>query len=142
MKFSSLVKNNNIFTNKLFTKVKNINENINDQKEENTKVYSKELHKDLLCTFLQCELSIPSIIINFKKEEELNFKKMEDLADYKERRNKKINFIVFPPLISNRVFSKKGNNKYLHILMIRKKTFNLENINLVALVEEYKKFNR
>ena len=46
-----------MITNKLFTKVKNINENINDQKEENTKVYSKELHKDLLCTFLQCELS-------------------------------------------------------------------------------------
>jgi len=57
MEFSSLVKNNNMITNKLFTKVKNINENINDQKEENTKVYSKELYKDLLYIFLQCELS-------------------------------------------------------------------------------------
>jgi len=46
-----------MITNKLFTKVKNINENINDQKEENTKVYSKELYKDLLYIFLQCELS-------------------------------------------------------------------------------------
>jgi len=39
MEFSSLVKSNNIITNKLFTKIKNINENINEQKEENTKVY-------------------------------------------------------------------------------------------------------
>ena len=75
MEFSSLVKSNNIITNKLFTKIKNINENINEQKEENTKVYFKELYKDLLSLFLQCELSIPSIIINFKKEEEFNFTK-------------------------------------------------------------------
>jgi hypothetical protein len=81
IEFSSLVKNNNQFMKNSFeefVKNTNINEYLNEQKEENSKNYLKKLYKDLLILFLQCELSFPSITINFKKGEEFNFNKMED----------------------------------------------------------------
>ena len=144
MEFSSWVKNNNqLMVNSLedFIKNTNINEYINEQKEENTKNYLKKLYKDLLLLFFQCELSFPSITINFKEEEEFNFKKMEDLADNKGKRKRKINFVVFPSLISNGEFLQKGKQYvFTYFDDEKNKTFYFENINLEPLIEENKKF--
>ena len=144
MEFSSWVKNNNqLMVNSLedFIKNTNINEYINEQKEEYTKNYLKKLYKDLLLLFFQCELSFPSISINFKEEEEFNFKKMGDLADNKGKRKRKINFVVFPSLISNGEFLQKGKQYvFTYFNDEKKKTFYFENINLEPLIEENKKF--
>jgi len=144
MEFSSWVNNNNqLMINSLEDLIKNanINEYINEQKEENTKNYLKKLYKDLLLLFFQCELSFPSITINFKKEEEFNFTKMEDLADNKGKRKRKINFVVFPSLISNGEFLQKGKQYvFTYFNDEKKKTFYFENINLEPLIEENKKF--
>ena len=144
MEFSSWVKNNNqLMVNSLevFIKNTNINEYINEQKEENTKNYLKKLYKDLLLLFFQCELSFPSITINFKEEEEFNFSKMEDLANNVGTGKKKINFVVFPSLISNGEFLQKGKQYvFTYFNEEKKKTFYFENINLEPLIEENKKF--
>jgi len=144
MEFSSWIKNKNQLMEKSlenFVKNANINEYLNEQKEEETKNYLEKLYKDLLLLFFQCELSFPSITINFKKEEEFNFTKMEDLADNKGKGEKKINFVVFPSLISNGEFLQKGKQYvFTYFNDEKKKTFYFENINLEPLIEENKKF--
>ena len=144
MEFSSWVKNNNEFMKKnleCFIKERNIDKYINDQKEENSKNYFEKLYMDLLTLFFQCELSFPSITINFKEEEEFNFSKMEDLASNVGTGKKKINFVVFPSLISNEEFLKKGKQYvFTYFDNKKKKTFYFENINLEPLIEENKKF--
>jgi len=144
MEFSSWIKNKNQLMEKSlenFVKNANINEYLNEQKEEETKNYLEKLYKDLLLLFFQCELSFPSITINFKKEEEFSFTKMEDLADNKGKGEKKINFVVFPSLISNGEFLQKGKQYvFTYFNDEKKKTFYFENINLEPLIEENKKF--
>ena len=144
MEFSSWIKNKNQLIEKSlenFVKNANINEYLNEQNEEETKNYLEKLYKDLLLLFFQCELSFPSITINFKKEEEFNFTKMEDLADNKGKGEKKINFVVFPSLISNGAFLQKGKQYvFTYFNEEKKKTFYFENINLEPLIEENKKF--
>ena len=144
MEFSSWIKNKNQLIEKSlenFVKNANINEYLNEQNEEETKNYLEKLYKDLLLLFFQCELSFPSITINFKKEEEFNFTKMEDLADNKGKGEKKINFVVFPSLISNGEFLQKGKQYvFTYFDEEKKKTFYFENINLEPLIEENKKF--
>ena len=144
MEFSSWIKNKNQLIEKSlenFVKNANINEYLNEQNEEETKNYLEKLYKDLLLLFFQCELSFPSITINFKKEEEFNFTKMEDLADNKGKGEKKINFVVFPSLISNGEFLQKGKQYvFTYFDDEKKKTFYFENINLEPLIEENKKF--
>ena len=144
MEFSSWVKNNDKFMVKCledFVKNLNINKYVNEQKEENIKNYLKKLYKDLVTLFFECELSFPSITINYKKEEEYDFEKIEDLANNKGKRKRKINFVVFPSLISNREFLKKGKQYvFTYFDDEKKKTFYFENINLEPLIEENKKF--
>ena len=144
MEFSSWIKNKNQLMEKSlenFVKNANINEYLNEQNEEETKNYLEKLYKDLLLLFFQCELSFPSITINFKKEEEFNFTKMEDLADNKGKGEKKINFVVFPSLISNGEFLQKGKQYvFTYFNDEKKKTFYFENINLEPLIEENIKF--
>ena len=66
---------------------------------------------------------------------------MEDLADNKGKRKRKINFVVFPSLISNGEFLKKGKQYvFTYFDDEKKKTFYFENINLEPLIEENKKF--
>ena len=115
-----------------FDKISNINEYLNELKEEETKNYLEKLYKDLLTLFFQCELSFPSITINFKKEEEFNFNKMEDLADNKgkRKRKRKINFVVFPSLTSNGEFLQKGKQYvFTYFDDENKKIFYFEKIN-------------
>ena len=91
--------------------------------------------------YFQCELSFPSIIINFKKEEEYDLSKMEDLAYNTGKGKKQINFVVFPSLISNEEFLKKGKQYvFTYFDNKKKKTFYFEKINLEPLIEENKKF--
>ena len=145
MEFSSWIKNDNNFMLKNledFVKNSVINEYLNEQKEEKTKIYLEKLYKDLLIFFFQCELSFPLITINFQKEEEFNYTTMEDLADNKVRKNQKINFVVFPSLISNGEFLKKGKQYvFTYYDDKKKKTFYFENIILEPLIEENKKFH-
>ena len=144
MEFSSWMKNKNQLMEKSlenFVKNANINEYLNEQNEEETKNYLEKLYKDLLLLFFQCELSFPSITINFKEEEEFNFSKMEDLANNVGTGKKKINFVVFPSLISNGEFLQKGKQYvFTYFNEEKKKTFYFENINLEPLIEENKKF--
>ena len=66
---------------------------------------------------------------------------MEDLADNKGKGEKKINFVVFPSLISNGEFLQKGKQYvFTYFNEEKKKTFYFENINLEPLIEENKKF--
>ena len=144
MEFSSWMKNKNQLMEKSlenFVKNANINEYLNEQNEEETKNYLEKLYKDLLLLFFQCELSFPSITINFKEEEEFNFSKMEDLANNVGTGKKKINFVVFPSLISNGEFLQKGKQYvFTYFNEEKKKTFYFENINLEPLIEENIKF--
>ena len=144
MEFSSWVKNNKQFMEnnlEYFIKERNIDKYINEQKEQNKKNYLEKLYKDLLTLYFQCELSFPSIIINFKKEEEYDFSKMEDLAYNTGKGKKQINFVVFPSLISNEEFLKKGKQYvFTYFDNKKKKTFYFEKINLEPLIEENKKF--
>ena len=145
MEFSSWVKNNQQFIEnnlEYFIKERNIDKYINEQKEQNKKNYLEKLYKDLLILYFQCELSFPSITINFKKEEEYDFSKMEDLADNTGKGKKQINFVVFPSLISNEEFLKKGKQYvFTYFDNKKKKTFYFEKINLEPLIEENEKFN-
>lgn len=102
----------------------------------------EKLYKDLLILFFQSDLSFPSITINFQKEGEFNYTTMEDLVDNKVRKNQKINFVVFPSLISNREFLKIGKQYvFTYFDDKKKKTFYFENINLEPLIEENEKFH-
>ena len=66
---------------------------------------------------------------------------MEDLANNKGKRKRKINFVVFPSLISNGEFLKKGKQYvFTYFDDEKKKTFYFENINLEPLIEENEKF--
>ena len=71
---------------------------ISKQEEETIKNYFFKLYKNLLILYYMCELSFPSIEINFKKEEYFNSGKMID-AFNPSFGKKKVNFVYFPSLI-------------------------------------------
>ena len=86
---------------KIFDKVE-INKKALDQK------YLTKLFYDLTIMYFHCDISFPSVEIIFKKEEDFNSEKMIDFIN--RGKNRKVNFIILPSLISNGNFLENGKS--------------------------------
>ena len=64
--------------------------------------------------YFHCNISFPLIEISFEKEENFNSDKMIDFIN--RGKNRKVNFIILPSLISNGNYLE--NLGYLHLLII------------------------
>ena len=143
LEFSNWVKNNEyiIFNCNLdkFLKSKIILPNV--QNDEKTKNYLKRLHKELLILYFKCEISFPAVEVDFNKNENFDFDKMEDFVHNKGNK-KLVNFIFFPSLFSNGNYLKNGKQwVFTYINNNKKQTFFFEKLNLEPLIAEEKKFN-
>ena len=114
-----------------------------NEKNKEIKSYFINLYRKLLILYFQCELSFPSVKINFlNKEEDFNSKKMIDTFQIGGIKYKpKVNFVYFPSLCSNGIFLENGKQwVFNYILTNKKKTFYKENIKLIPLLDEKDKF--
>jgi hypothetical protein len=142
--FSTWVKNNydEIQKNDIDKLSENINEYkiIIDEKNEKTKKYLIKLYKELLILYFLSELSVPSIEIDFNLcNNDFEPEKMYDIAD--NRGKKKVNFVVFPSLMSNCIYLDKGIKwVFTYKDSINKEMFYFKEINLEPLIDNIKKF--
>ena len=142
--FSTWVKNNYDEIQK--HDIDKLSENINkfniiiDEKDEKTKKYLIKLYKQLLILYFLSELSIPAIEIDFNLyNNDFEPEKMYDIAD--NRGKKKVNFVVFPSLISNCIYLDKGIKwVFTYKDSINKEMFYFKKINLEPLIDDIKKF--
>ena len=131
-KFSSWVKNNNNAASYLDKYLKDKNLYVSN--------YFDKLYKNLLILYYQCQLSFPSIEINFKREEIFDSNKMIDFIN-KGNKNKKVNFVIFPSFFSNGNFLENGKQwVFTYFNNERKKTFFFETLELTHIIEDEKKF--
>ena len=111
-----------------------INKRALDQK------YLSKLFYDLTIMYFHCDISFPSVEISFKKEEDFNSEKMIDFIN--RGKNRKVNFIIFPSLISNGNFLENGKS---FVFTYYKKTFRFEESiieeSLNSLIEQENKNN-
>ena len=77
------------------------NNNINQK-------YLEKLFYDLTIMYFHCDLSFPSIQINFKKENDFISEKMIDFIN--RGKNRKVNFIILPSLFSNGNYLQNGKS--------------------------------
>ena len=142
LQFSSWVKNNdNLIKDKFDSFLNYVNiYSITEGKEEKTKNYLIELYKELLLFYFHCELSFPSIKVDFDHNSIFDSNKMEDYPHNKGKR--KVNFIYFPSLFSNGYYLKNGKQWVFTYIDNPKKnsTFYVENVKLEPLIEEKKRF--
>jgi hypothetical protein len=142
--FSSWAKNNNEMINsklKEYLKCEKI-PYIDEEKDKNSKDYFKKLYEELVLLYFQCELSFPSIQIDFSNNEsDFNYDKMIEYPH--NTGNKKIvNFVYFPSLSSNDNYIEKGKKwVFTYINNNKKKTFYYEDIKLEPLFNEKQKFS-
>ena len=142
--FSTWVKNNydEIQKNDIDKLSENINEYkiIIDEKDEKTKKYLIKLYKELLILYFLSELSVPSIEIDFNLyNNDFEPEKMYDIAN--NRGKKKVNFVVFPSLMSNCIYLDKGIKwVFTYKDSINKEMFYFKEINLEPLIDDSKKF--
>lgn len=102
----------NILTKiELFKNYENTNE---------TKFLQKLFH-DLSIMYFHCTISFPEVEINFSKEENFNSDKMIDFIN--RGKNRKVNFIILPSLISIGNFLENGKS---WVFTFTKKTFKFE----------------
>ena len=142
--FSTWVKNNYDEIQK--NDIDKLSENINkykiiiDEKNEKTKKYLIKLYKELLILYFLSELSVPSIEIDFNLcNNDFEPEKMYDIAD--NRGKKKVNFVVFPSLMSNCIYLDKGIKwVFTYKDSINKEMFYFKEINLEPLIVDIKKF--
>ena len=109
------------------------NNNINQK-------YLEKLFYDLTIMYFHCDLSFPSIQINFKKENDFISEKMIDFIN--RGKNRKVNFIILPSLFSNGNYLQNGKS---WVFTYYKNTFKFDdtiNDTLNKLLEkEYKNTN-
>ena len=77
------------------------NNNINQK-------YLEKLFYDLTIMYFHCDLSFPSIQINFKKENDFISEKMIDFIN--RGKNRKVNFVILPSLFSNGNYLQNGKS--------------------------------
>jgi len=77
----------------------------NNNKEQK---YLEKLFSDLTIMYFHCDLSFPSIQINFKKENDFISEKMIDFIN--RGKNRKVNFIILPSLFSNGNYLQNGKS--------------------------------
>ena len=135
--FSSWVKNNNInIENKILKYLNNL-EISYIKEEENNKNFFNKLIKDLSILFFKCELSFPSIQIDFSlTENNFNYEKMFDYVHNKG--NKKVNFVFFPSFESNNNYLDNGKQWVFTYTNGKNKTFYFKDIKLEPLIEKNK----
>ena len=115
---------------KLFEKVE-INKRILN------KNYLLKLFYDLTIMYFHCDISYPSVEISFKKEQDFNSEKMIDFIN--RGKNRKVNFIILPSLISNGNFLENGKS---FVFTYIKNTFRFEESkieNLNSLIKQENK---
>ena len=78
------------------------NENKKEQK------FLNKLFYDLTIMYFHCNISFPLIEISFEKEENFNSDKMIDFIN--RGKNRKVNFIILPSLISNGNYLENGKS--------------------------------
>jgi hypothetical protein len=83
----------------------NIIEKIDDKK--NIKYFTKIFY-DLTVMYFHCQISFPSVEINFEKNEDFISDKMIDFINRGKKR--KVNFIILPALISNGNYLQNGKS--------------------------------
>ena len=125
--YENILNQENIFENK--------NDNINEKK------YLIKLYRDLAIMYFHCHLAFPCVEINFKEEEDFNSEKMIDFIN--RGKNRKVNFVILPSLISNGCYLQNGKSWVFTFL---KNTFKFENNTIISLndlldVEKYMKDN-
>ena len=102
-------KENQINEKNKFKEYKNIlNQENPCKKEENTKQYKYllNLYYDLSLMYFHCHIAFPLVEIDFKTEEDFNSEKMIDFIN--RGKNRKVNFVILPALISMKSFLQNG----------------------------------
>jgi hypothetical protein len=102
-------KENQINEKNKFKEYKNIlNQENPCKKEENTKQYKylSNLYYDLSLMYFHCHIAFPLVEIDFKTEEDFNSEKMIDFIN--RGKNRKVNFVILPALISMKSFLQNG----------------------------------
>lgn len=149
--FSSWVNNpkNQLLKNQYIEKVTYENNLSFCKVEENKEIikYYKNLFKDLLVLYFDCQLSFPPIEINFELEDD-KFKS-EKMIDYfkigknaKKKAEAKVNFAFFPSLFSNGNFLENGKQwVFKYIKNEKEETFFYKNPSLLQIKEKDKRFH-
>ena len=104
-----------------------------DEDKKDQKFFFK-LFYDLSIMYFHCNISFPLVEISFKKEDNFNSDKMIDFIN--RGKNRKVNFIILPSLISNGSFLQNGKS---WVFTFCKDTFKFEDLineSLNALIEQ------
>ena len=80
------------------------------ENEENNKKkeYLLNLYRNLSIMYFHCFIAFPLVEIDFKKEENFNSEKMIDFIN--RGKNRKVNFVILPSLISNENYLQNGKS--------------------------------
>ena len=108
------------------------------QKKESIKnqEFLSKLFYDLTIMYFHCNISFPSVEINFKSEEDFDSEKMIDFIN--RGKNRKVNFVILPSLISNGNYLQNGKS---WVFTFTKNTFKFDdsiNKYLKDLIKKYK----
>jgi hypothetical protein len=146
--FSNWVKMNEQYKNQYFNDFVNKFSSQKFLNDEKIKDYFIKLYKDLLVLYFLCELSFPSVKIEFLNEDEFfNSGKMIDIFQIRKKGQKsKVNFVYFPSLFSNGNYLENGKKWVFNFIYNEKKggTFFFESnklSQLTPLTDETKKFH-
>ena len=133
--FSSWVKNNIIdIEKKILDYLNNLEISYIKEEDYNNKKFFNKLIKDLSILFFKCELSFPSIQIDFNLAENIfNYEKMVDYAHNKGK--KKVNFVFFPSFESNNNYLDNGKQWVFTYTDGKKKTFYFKEIKLEPFIK-------
>ena len=93
------------------------------KEDENSKEqkYLLNLYYDLSIMYFHCHIAFPLVEIDFKAEENFNSEKMIDFIN--RGKNRKVNFVILPALISNSGFLQNGKQ---WVFTFYKNTFKFE----------------
>ena len=80
--------------------------NILENEDKSLKKYFSKLFDDLTLMYFHCDISFPSVSINFKSEENFDSEKMIDFIN--RGKNRKVNFVILPSLFSNENYLQNG----------------------------------
>ena len=84
-----------------------IQENLFEESEDDKESkYLKGLFNDLSIMYFHCNIAFPLVKVDFKMEEDFNSEKMIDFLN--RGKNRKVNFIILPALISNGSYLQNG----------------------------------
>ena len=115
--------------------IKPFKKEIKDDKE---RIYLKKLLYDLIIMYFHCDISFPLVEIDFTKKEDFNSEIMIDFIN--RGKNRKVNFIILPSLLSNGNYLQNGK---LWVFTYFKNTFrfkdSIDNI-LDEFLKEEKKY--